>query len=48
MFYKSYREKTYLAGSGIGTLAARRDVPAIHAHDKSLKVKLDAVIKAFK
>ncbi len=29
-------------------LGVQRDVPAIHAHDKSLKVKLDAVIKAFK
>lgn len=29
-------------------LGVQRDVPAIQAHDKSLKVKLDAVIKAFK
>ena len=29
-------------------LDIQREVPAIHAHDKSLKVKLDAVIKAFK
>ncbi|MEG2029821.1 MAG: oleate hydratase [Janthinobacterium sp.] len=29
-------------------LEVQREVPAIHAHDKSLKVKLDAVIKAFK
>ncbi|MGK5051489.1 oleate hydratase [Janthinobacterium sp. RB2P8] len=29
-------------------LGVQRDVPAIEAHDKSLKVKLDAVIKAFK
>ena len=29
-------------------LDIQREIPAIHAHDKSLKVKLDAVIKAFK
>lgn len=29
-------------------LGVQREVPAIQAHDKSLKVKLDAVIKAFK
>ena len=29
-------------------LGVQREVPAIHAHDKSLKVRLDAVIKAFK
>lgn len=29
-------------------LDIQREVPAIQAHDKSLKVKLDAVIKAFK
>ena len=29
-------------------LGVQRGVPAIQAHDKSLKVKLDAVIKAFK
>ncbi|PLY40646.1 oleate hydratase [Janthinobacterium sp. ROICE36] len=29
-------------------LGVQREVPAIHAHDKSFKVKLDAVIKAFK
>ncbi|WP_317205833.1 oleate hydratase [Janthinobacterium sp.] len=29
-------------------LKIEREVPPIHAHDKSLKVKLDALIKAFK
>ena len=29
-------------------LGITREVPPIHGHDKALKVKLDAVVKAFR
>ncbi len=32
---------------GEQVLGSDREVPPIHRHDKSLKVKVDAVIKAF-